>query len=128
MLVVYHNVCKSSHGSPVETECTQVETPQKSDSQRYSEDSMLLENMPLSGYALCYGPLALIIIGFIVFAAMTDADARRPYLRQTDPRPEAERGSDPVVEVSAPLSAETPAGARVTLLPPDSSGASGTAA
>ena len=59
---------------------------------------------------------------------MTDADARRPYLRQTDPRPEAERGSDPVVEVSTPLSAETPAGARVTLLPPESSGASGTAA
>lgn len=83
---------------------------------------MILENIPLSGYALCYGPLAVIIIGFIIFAAMTDADARRPYLRQTDPRPESERVSDPIVEVTAPMTAETPGGGRVTIMPPDTTG------
>jgi hypothetical protein len=79
----------------------------------------MLENFPLSGFAICYGPLALTIALFIFFAVRTDADARRAYLRRLDPRPEAERTDEPPIEITAPVQAETPAGMRVTLLPPD---------
>lgn len=79
----------------------------------------MLENLPLSAYAICYGPLALVIIGFIVFAALTDANARRPYLRRLDLRPESERPQDDPIPVERPIRAETPAGAKVTLLPPE---------
>lgn len=84
----------------------------------------MLENLPLSAYAICYGPLALTIILFIVFAARTDAHARRTYLRRLDPRPEAERPDDAPLEVTRPTRAETPAGMRVTLLPPETTSSS----
>lgn len=77
----------------------------------------MLENIPLSGYAICYGPLLLTIVGFIVFAVLTDADARRSYLRRMDPRPESERREDQPLPVDKPTNAETPSGSRVTILP-----------
>ena len=77
----------------------------------------VLENMPLSGYAICYGPLALVILGFIAFAALTDAHARRTYLRRLDPRPETERPDDAPLEVTRTVRAQTPAGMPVTIEP-----------
>lgn len=79
----------------------------------------MLENFPLSGFAICYGPLALVIIGFITFAVITDAHARRTYLRRLDPRPEVERLPDAPIPVDKPTTAQTPAGAVVTLMPAD---------
>lgn len=78
----------------------------------------MLENFPLSAYAICYGPLAMTIIGFIVFAYFTDKHARRTYLRQTDPRPESERPEVQPVSVDRPMRAETPAGVSLKILPP----------
>lgn len=46
----------------------------------------MFESIPISGYALCYGPLAVVIIGFIVAAAITDSKARRTYLRYFEGR------------------------------------------
>jgi len=77
----------------------------------------MLENFPLSGFAICYGPLALVILGFIAFAIVTDAQARRTYLRRLDPRPEIERLPDTPLAVDKPVVAETPAGLTVTLMP-----------
>lgn len=79
----------------------------------------MLEGIPITGYTLCYGPLAVIIIGFIIFAAMTDGIARRTYLRLLDPRPDEERFSDPapVKTVDKPTTTITPSGATVTLQP-----------
>lgn len=77
----------------------------------------MLENFPLSGFAICYGPLALVIIGFITFAVLTDAHARRTYLRRLDPRTEAERLPDTPVAIDRTIRAETPAGIPVTLTP-----------
>ncbi len=81
----------------------------------------MLENMPLSGYAFCYGPLALVILGFIVFASITDAHARRTYLRRLDPRPETERPDDMPFEVTRSVRAQTPAGMPVTIEPAEKS-------
>jgi hypothetical protein len=36
---------------------------------------------PLSAYALCYIPLAAMIVGLLVAFAYTDWDARKPYNR-----------------------------------------------
>jgi predicted flap endonuclease-1-like 5' DNA nuclease len=69
----------------------------------------MFENYQFSGLLLCYGPLALVIVGFIAFAALTDMNARRSYLRQVD-APDAPA-------VGKPLTAQTPAGMVVTLLP-----------
>lgn len=77
----------------------------------------MLENFPISGFAICYGPLALVILGFIAFAVITDAHARRTYLRRMDPRPESERFPDKPLTVDKPVVAETPAGFTVTLQP-----------
>ena len=74
----------------------------------------MLEYFSISGFALCYAPLALMIIGFITFAGITDAHARRSYLRNMDTRPEHERG-DESSAVTQPIRAETPAGMGVTL-------------
>ncbi|MGF1507652.1 MAG: hypothetical protein ACFB51_21370 [Anaerolineae bacterium] len=82
----------------------------------------MLEGIPISGYILCYGPLALTVIGFIIFAALTDVDARRTYLRWLDPRPEEERLQDhetPVI--TREIKAETPSGVRVIIKPPTES-------
>jgi hypothetical protein len=77
----------------------------------------MLENVPISALAICYAPLALTIIGFIVFAWMTDADARRRYLRQLDMRTEDERPEMEPVEREKPLTAQTPGGSAVTIQP-----------
>ena len=77
----------------------------------------MLENLPLSAYAICYGPLALVILGFIVFASLTDANARRTYLRRLDLRPESERPVDEPFPVKEPIRAETPAGGVVIIMP-----------
>jgi hypothetical protein len=79
----------------------------------------MLENFPLSGLALCYGPLALTILLFIFYATQTDAHARRTYFRRLDPRPESERPEDTPITITQPVTGETPAGMRVTLLPPE---------
>lgn len=74
------------------------------------------QGLGLSGYVLCYGPLALVILGFIAFAMITDAKARATYLRRLDTRPEAERVDTPV-QRTQPIDAITPAGISVRLVP-----------
>jgi predicted flap endonuclease-1-like 5' DNA nuclease len=76
-----------------------------------------MNTIPLSGYAICFGPLALVILGFIAFAALTDANARRSYLRRVDMRPDGERPAYPGMAVSGQLVAETPSGLAVTITP-----------
>ena len=81
---------------------------------------MYFETLPLSAYALCYGPLALTIIGFIAFAYMTDVDARRTYLRDMDKRGDDELSPE---EIEAKrertegkkFTAEVPSGDKVTI-------------
>lgn len=77
----------------------------------------MFEGISLSGFAICYGPLALTIIGFAVFAGITDADARRRYLR----RPGEEKGE---IKRTEPLTAETPSGGLVTINPSEDSSSS----
>lgn len=77
----------------------------------------MLENIPISGLAICYGPLALTIIGFIAFAVLTDADARRPYLRRLDPRTETERGDEEPLQISEQIFTSTPSGMVVEIIP-----------
>ncbi len=43
---------------------------------------MFLDGVPLTGIAFCYAPLLVTVLGFVLFAAMTDLDARRTYLRR----------------------------------------------
>ena len=69
------------------------------------------QELMLSGYILCYGPLALIIFGFIAFALLTDKNARSTYLRRLDPRPEAQRVDEGPVTVTRPMRVVTPSGA-----------------
>lgn len=73
-------------------------------------------NIPISAWFLCYGPLAITVLGFIVAAAFTDADARRRYLRNLDMRPDGERPEE-TPPVTRRINAETPSGARVTIKP-----------
>jgi hypothetical protein len=79
----------------------------------------MLENVPFSAYTLCYGPLAITVIGFIIFAALTDINARRPYLRRLDMRPEDEREYTPP-NIDRVIKAETPTGTKVELRPIES--------
>ncbi|MCU0511908.1 MAG: hypothetical protein MUE40_04980 [Anaerolineae bacterium] len=76
----------------------------------------------LSGLLLCYGPLALTIIGFVVFAAITDAGVTRTYLRRLDLRPESEQPELPEPLVKVRTVARTPSGMRVTLIPGEGGG------
>lgn len=76
----------------------------------------MFESSQYSGFLLCYGPLALVIVGFIAFAALTDSQARSKYLRRLDPRPDGERHDEPVA-LTAPVVARTPAGMLVALMP-----------
>lgn len=78
----------------------------------------MFQELQASGILLCYGPLAVVIFGFIGFAIITDKISTRPYLRRLDPRPEAERDDRPV-PVSQPVLSETPSGLNVTILPDD---------
>lgn len=50
--------------------------------------------VPLTGYLVCYVPLAAIVIGLIAFFVLTDRDASRPYRRLNPftPAPAAPRG------------------------------------
>ena len=75
------------------------------------------QSLGLSGYVLCYGPLALIILGFIAFAMVTDANARRTYLRRLDPRPEKERVDEGPIARTQPVEALTPSGVSVRIMP-----------
>ncbi|GAB4111681.1 MAG: hypothetical protein Fur005_07070 [Roseiflexaceae bacterium] len=38
-------------------------------------------SIPISGFALCFIPLAVVIIGFIVAARFTDGQATSTYMR-----------------------------------------------
>lgn len=77
----------------------------------------MLEGIPLTAYAFCYGPLLLTVLGFIVFAALTDVDARRSYLRNLDPRGEDEKPEDEATVIDREIRTETPSGVRVTVKP-----------
>lgn len=74
----------------------------------------MIDMQLLEAIAICYGPLALVVIGFVVAALFTDGDARRTYLRYFPSRD----GHGPR-EVNEPLTAETPARVTVTILPDD---------
>ncbi|HMR66384.1 MAG TPA: DUF4332 domain-containing protein [Anaerolineae bacterium] len=80
----------------------------------------MFQELGASGIVLCYGPLALTIIGFIAFAYLTDNISTRTYLRNMDPRPEAEQGRFQSYSVKQPVQALTPAGGKVVLLPGES--------
>jgi hypothetical protein len=72
-------------------------------------------DFPLNALAFCYGPLAVMIIGFIAFAVLSDAHSRRTYLRVMDPRPEDEQ-DDVKIQVDDKLgkTIETPSSGRIT--------------
>ncbi len=74
----------------------------------------MFSQYPYSGFVLCYGPLALIILGFVIAAFLTDGNARRTYLRKLDPRPFRDQSSAPVARKKA-VTALTPGGMVVTL-------------
>lgn len=76
-----------------------------------------LQDFPISALAICYGPLALMIIGFIGFALLTDADATATYLRRMDPRPEDEQKARDFISISKAQATRTPSGAPVSLRP-----------
>jgi hypothetical protein len=77
----------------------------------------MLTDFPVSGFLICYGPLFVMIAGFIAYAVITDANARRTYLRRMDKRAEDERPPLAPLEVTEPVRTETPAGLEVALLP-----------
>ncbi|NDJ61031.1 MAG: hypothetical protein GYB67_07890 [Chloroflexi bacterium] len=80
-----------------------------------------LELPPIDALLLCFGPLAVTIIGFVVFAAATDGAARRTYLRRLDMRTEDEAPEVLPPVITERVDAQTPSGARVTLIPPGES-------
>lgn len=56
-------------------------------------DLVLLQGaapIPITGYLVCFAPLAAVILGLIVLFAWTDRHASRPYLR-LNPFPKQER-------------------------------------
>jgi predicted flap endonuclease-1-like 5' DNA nuclease len=64
-------------------------------------------DIPFNAILICYGPLAVVVLGFIFFAVLTDVNARRSYLRRslvTEP-------------VTMAFNAETPSGAKVLIRP-----------
>lgn len=73
-------------------------------------DAMLLEGTvrPLTGYLLCYIPLATVIIGLITLFVLTDRHASRPYLRYNPFV--AANSTDQEIAARAPAVGETPAG------------------
>lgn len=64
--------------------------------------------VPLSGYLVCFIPLALVILGFIASAVVTDRHARRAYLRYQpgDEKPGIKIDGDSL-PVGAPLPSDT---------------------
>lgn len=85
----------------------------------------MLADFPLSGFAICYGPLLLMIGGFIAYAVITDAHARRTYLRRLDKRAEDERPPLEALPVTKRTETETPAGMEVVIMPDDDEDRSG---
>lgn len=79
----------------------------------------IFDYVTISGILVCYGPLAVTIIGFIAFAALTDVDARRTYLRRLDLRTEDEMPEVLPPVITEPIDAETPSRARVRIIPPE---------
>lgn len=77
----------------------------------------IFEEIQASGILLCYGPLVLTIVGFIAFAYLTDNLSTATYLRNLDPRPEAEIKEPQTVAVKRPMQAKTPTGVPVVLVP-----------
>ena len=77
----------------------------------------MFQELPLSGVILCYGPLLLVVGGFIAFAYYTDSLARKPYLRNLDPRSDAERPVVTPIGVVSDTATITPAGFKVILQP-----------
>ena len=60
-------------------------------------DLVLLQGaapIPITGYLVCFAPLAAVILGLIVLFAWTDRHASRPYLR-LNPFPKQERKPGP---------------------------------
>lgn len=79
----------------------------------------MFDGYPISGLAICYGPLFLTIAGFIAYAVITDAHARRTYLRRMDMRDEFEKEPDTPIAVERRVNTETPAGMSVSIVPDD---------
>lgn len=77
---------------------------------------MFLQDVPLTGLLFCYVPLILTVLGFIVFAALTDGNARRTYLRRKIGAEEKNLGNQ-VKTRTRPLTVATPAGAYLTVQP-----------
>ncbi len=86
---------------------------------------MYIFDLPFSAFVLCYGPLALTIIGFIAAAVLTDREAGRSYLRNIDTRQDPQIDMDPPRNVTTTLNAITPSGGKVTIRPNDNADASG---
>lgn len=78
----------------------------------------MFEQLEFTGVLLCYGPLFLVIGGFIVAAVRTDANARRKYLRNLDPRNDDDRGGPPTAfPIDREYTTQTPSGLVVTFVP-----------
>jgi len=77
----------------------------------------MFQQMAFSGLLLCYGPLLLVVGGFIAFAFLTDRHATRQYLRRLDPRPEAERVDEGPLPVNKSMRSRTASGVPVVLQP-----------
>jgi type IV secretory pathway VirB10-like protein len=77
---------------------------------------MFLQDVPLTGLLFCYGPLILTVLGFIVFAALTDGNARRTYLRRKI-GPEEKNLANQVKNRTRPMTVATPAGSYLTVQP-----------
>ncbi len=77
---------------------------------------MFLQDVPITGLLFCYGPLILTVLGFIVFAALTDGNARRTYLRRKIGPEEKNLGKQVGVR-TRPLTVATPAGSYLTVQP-----------
>lgn len=78
---------------------------------------MFFQELQFSSILLCYGPLLLVVGGFIAFAALTDRHARRTYLRNLNQRVDEERSDAVVAPPRRPITVQTPAGYAVTLEP-----------
>jgi hypothetical protein len=77
---------------------------------------MFLQDVPLTGLLFCYGPLILTVLGFIVFAALTDGNARRTYLRRKIGSEEKNLANQ-VKSRTRPMTVATPAGSYLTVQP-----------
>ncbi|PJF27154.1 MAG: hypothetical protein CUN53_05125 [Phototrophicales bacterium] len=77
---------------------------------------MFLQDVPLTGLLFCYVPLILTVLGFIVFAALTDGNSRRTYLRRKIGSEEKNLANQ-VKARTRPMTVATPAGSYLTVQP-----------